>query len=267
MKKIGIIGGGREGQWWEAFLQDLGHKTLISDRAETNGNVIGFTNVIFLAVPISASASAAEQIIRWSSGSDKLIVSVCGLMTKVENALAGFPGDILFLHRMIGPQVKTMSGHNMIVNDVGLSKWQPFVQELIKATEADVIPATSEEHDDMVGLTQAIARIVTLALGIVSMEAPLPAQAFTNVPFTGLMAVLARILDFKHMLSRDMVLENPFARKWIDKLHDAMLRIESESEDFEELFTKLEDFLGTGSVKAGSAALATMPSWWGKRSA
>ena len=259
--KIAIIGGGREGQWWKRFLEALGHKVVVSNCAEDNPSAINRSDVVIIAVLPSAVSKVASQVLKVIL-EHQLIVSVCGIMTKMEETLKAFSGDVLFLHRMIGPQVDTMKGHNLIINPVRLSSWKQFGEELIADTEAHIVMTTSTEHDEMVGLTQAMARIITLGLGVVAMEAPLPVAHFTNVPFSGLMAVLARILDFGHLLSRDMVFENPFAKKWIDKLHIAMLQIESGEEDFEKLFLKLSNFLGIKSVKAGSVALAAMPSWW-----
>lgn len=260
-KKIAIIGGGREGSWWKRFLETLGHKVVVSNRAEDNPSAINGSDVVIIAVLPSAISAVMSQVLKVTL-EHQLIVSVCGLMSKMEEILKAFHGDVLFLHRMIGPQVETMKGHNLIINPIRLSSWQGFVQDLIDATEANTFFATSIGHDDTVGLTQAIARINILGLGLVAMEAPLPVKHFTNVPFTGLMGVLARVLDFGHLLSRDMVFENPFCQKWIDKLHQAMLRIEAGDEDFEVLFAKLSNFLGAESVVAGSQALAAMPAWW-----
>ncbi len=259
--KFGILGGGREGLWWKRFLEALGYTVFVSDRAEDNASVIAKSDVVILATPMSASVQAARQIARLGR-KDQLVISVCGLMTKVERALARFKGEVAFFHRMIGSQVTTMNGHNMIVNLVRVNTWKSTIKRWVRLTEATVIKASSREHDEMVGLTQAIARIIMLALGLVSLEAPLPVKAFTNVPFSGLMAVLARIVDFGDILSRDMVFENPFCRRWIKKLYLAMLRVESGNEDFEKLFAKLSTFLGTSSVQAGSQALAGMPRWW-----
>lgn len=263
MKKLvfGILGGGREGLWWKRFLEAMGHTVLVSDCAEDNASVIAKSDVLIIATPMSVSVQTARQVARLGRA-EQLVISVCGLMMKVEKALGRFKGEIVFFHRMIGTQVATMKGHTMIVNRVKLRTWSSLVRATVRDTEAIVIKASSKEHDEMVGLTQAIARIIMLALGLVALKAPLPVKAFANVPFTGLMAVLARIVDFGHLLSRDMVFENPFCRKWIMKLHIAMLRIESGKEDFEKLFTRLSRFLGVRSVKAGSQALAQMPPWW-----
>lgn len=261
-EKIGIIGGGREGQWWKRFFEGRGHQVFISDQPKDNALVIRKSDVIILAVPISSARNAAKQIMRLSN-KRQLVISVCGLMMLVERILKKRSGNTIFLHRMTGPHVSTMKGHNLIVSglsDIG-PKWSKFLKRFIKETEARIVHAAPNEHDNMVGLTQATTRIISLSLGIVVLEAPRPVVDFTNTTFSGLIAVLARIIDFGHLLTRDMIVENPFAKQWLIVIHGAMLDMK-EKEDFEEIFSKLQKFLGEDKVKAGSKALASMPSWW-----
>jgi prephenate dehydrogenase len=179
-------------------------------------------------------------------------------MMKVEESLADYKGEVMLCHRL-----PTMGGTNMIRNNVKLFHFKDQADELLAAIPGSIYNnVSSMEHDDMMGLTQALIRMSALSMGIVSMDAPLPVQPFSTIPFCGLMAVLARILDFGYLLSRDMIFENPFYEKWVQKLFDAMRRIESGEEDLEKLFKKLTLFLGPASMKEGSEAVAGMPSWW-----
>ena len=107
--KIAIIGGGREGQWWKRFLEALGHKVVVSNCAEDNPSAINRSDVVIIAVLPSAVSKVASQVLKVIL-EHQLIVSVCGIMTKMEETLKAFSGDVLFLHRMIGPQVDSMKG-------------------------------------------------------------------------------------------------------------------------------------------------------------
>ncbi len=255
--KIGILGSGREGGWWKRFFESHGHEVIVSDCAETNLSVINGAEVIIIAVPMSAIASASSQVVTHASAG-KLIISVCGLMTPVENMFSLAMPEVAFFHRMIGPQVPNMEGHSMIVNKLRLRKWEGFVDQVIVDTKASVVESTSSDHDRMEGLTQGLVRIIMLAFGHVISEAPLSVTQFKNAPFQGLVAVLARILDFGHLLSRDMVFENPHVSDWIRLLGDAMIEVKGNPEMFEETFAKLSAFLGPEAIKSGSLTIAQL---------
>ncbi len=258
---IGIIGGGREGLWWKRFLEKAGHDVSVSDCATDNASIVADADVVVLAVPMSVAANVTREIVTVMR-TEQLFVSVCGIMTPVEKALAAFSGDVVFLHRMIGPQVETMQGHHLAVNRLRLGIWREFAEALLERTEGTIVHVTSEEHDEMVGLTQAMVRIILLAFGKLILGTP-HAIEFANLPFVSLVLVLTRILDFGSVLSRDMVFENPSSGEWIEKLHTAMLSVEGGSQtDFNEMFEKLKLLIGSESVKEGSKVLAGVPPWW-----
>ncbi len=256
-----ILGYGQEGKWWMRFFTELGVPTKTYEDPDDAWWYVPKAEVILVAVPISALDSVGEKLVRLAR-KDALTISACGLMQNLEEALAPFEGEIVFVHRLIGTHVKSMNGYSMAVNYHRLTVSHYWCEMLLRASGATIVPMGSAEHDDTVGFVQALIRVQSLAFGTLVLESGLPVEKFTNGPFLGMMSVLARVLDLGHLLSSDMVFYNRHSHKWAHRLVDLVIDFSHDQILFDEVQAKLANLLGDEKIKAGSKALSAITPWW-----
>ncbi len=250
--KIGILGAGKEGVWWRKHIQtNFPTATCsLSNSDSTNVSVIRDSNVIIVAVPIRCVGVISGQIVGAAS-KETFVVSTCGLMEKMEHNLRSFAGDSILVHRMIGTHVSSMNGYNLAVNNSDVknpSGWSRFVKELLDSTQANQIEISASEHDDIVGLTQALVRILMVCFGSLVAETRFDARRFGNLPFNSLLSVAARIIDLGEPLCEDIIFENPYTEKWIQKFCWKMMGIGGSQTSFDEAFHLLQRFLGDENI-------------------
>ena len=257
--KIGILGDGKEGVWWKNHIQKSFPTTtcLVSGADSTNTSVIRESDVIVVSVPIRYVEVVSDQIVGAAS-KETLVVSTCGLMEKIEHNLRGFAGDSILVHRMIGTHVSSMKGYNLAINNSGMknpSGWSRFVKELLDSTQANQIEIDASSHDDLVGLTQALVRILMVCFGSLVAETKFDARKFGNLPFNTLLSVAARIIDLGEPLCEDIIFENLYTEKWIQKFCWKMMGIGGSQTSFDEAFHLIQRFLGDENIVYRSKSL------------
>ena len=72
--------------------------------------------------------------------------------------------EVVGLHPMTAPpKAPTLKGRVMVVCEARLRHWQPWVDTLCTALQAECVRATPQHHDQMMALVQAMVHATHLA--------------------------------------------------------------------------------------------------------
>ncbi len=119
---------------------------------------------------------------------------------------AGLQAEVVGLHPMTAPpKSPTLKGRVMVVCEARVARWQPWVNALYAALEAERVPATPEHHDRVTALVQGMVHATHLAqAGVLGDYAPLLGELQALMPFRSASfeldtAVIARILSLNSL--------------------------------------------------------------------
>lgn len=163
-----VVGGdGGMGRLLVHALHRRGHEVSVleatdGDRAER----IGAADVIGVAVPMRSCLSVVREV-QAAARPDALVFDVNSLKTEVCAAYADRPtGEAIGLHPMFGPTVASWRRQKVVVCPVRPGPRAAILLEDLRVLGADLVEATPEEHDRMMGLVQVVTHFRTIATGL-----------------------------------------------------------------------------------------------------
>jgi prephenate dehydrogenase len=175
--KVGIIGGTNGmGRWFAALLRKEGCTVHVCGRKTKLqiNDLARLCNIIVVAVPISATAGIIKRVGPMLA-KDALLMDLTSLKYEpVELMLANSEAEVIGCHPLFGPQLKDVSGQNVILCPARGRKWLSWLKGVFKKNKLAVLETTSEKHDTMMAIVQALNHINTITLGM--------ALAQTNIP-------------------------------------------------------------------------------------
>ena len=77
----------------------------------------------------------------------------------LENSRA----EVIGCHPLFGPQLKDISGQNVILCPARGKKWMGWLKGVFKKNKMDVLEATPEKHDKMMAIIQALNHLNTIS--------------------------------------------------------------------------------------------------------
>jgi prephenate dehydrogenase len=136
---------------------------------------------------------------------NQLVISCVGLMSKMSEMMVR--GSLVCVHRMSGNDISAY-GFPLICSRVRVDReHEQFVEMFCGLGQWDLILSTPEKHDHMVGLTQKLIRL-TLFEFTKSICSHGDLGDFSNLPYMGIIHVIARVFSFGPEMFIDMVNEN-----------------------------------------------------------
>lgn len=202
--KVGIIGGTNGmGKWFAGLLKKDGYTVHVCGRKTKLqiNDLVRLCNVIVVAVPISSTTDIIKQVGPMLN-KDMLLMDLTSLKYEpVKLMLANSQAEVIGCHPLFGPQVKDVSGQNVILCPARGKKWLIWLKAVLKKNKLAVWEATPEKHDKMMAVIQALNHFNTITLGM--------ALARTNVTLADINKFSTPIFRTKLDIIRKVFMESP----------------------------------------------------------
>ncbi|MFA6898277.1 MAG: prephenate dehydrogenase/arogenate dehydrogenase family protein [Candidatus Paceibacterota bacterium] len=260
-KKIGIIGvNGRYGRWLKRFFEELGCEVRGSDvdTELSNRAVIEWAEVVCFAV----SLEVAEQTIRALAPlarKEQLLLDVTSIKTGPVTAMMEAGAEVVGMHPMCAPTVKTLRGQTVVLTIGRLATWGLWFHDLLCNLRADVKVSTPEEHDEVVACVQGLPHIAILAMAATVRTRGvnvLESLDFTSPFYKVVISLMGRLLTQDPKLYAEIQMANPhsleFLRTFRNELDQLIEVVASKDRaTFIEQFQASRDHFGPVALKQG----------------
>ncbi|MEW6185132.1 MAG: prephenate dehydrogenase/arogenate dehydrogenase family protein, partial [Thermodesulfobacteriota bacterium] len=171
MKKfrIGIIGGtGGIGRWFAQHFQKEGFEVRINGR-KTGPDYSTLTRqcpIVIVSVPIEATVKVIEQVGPLMP-EKSLLMDFTSLKEEPVKAMLRFSRcEVIGLHPLFGPEVKSLAGHNIVICPARTQKWLPRVIAMLKNGQARIIETLPGRHDQWMAAVQVLNHLNTITMGL-----------------------------------------------------------------------------------------------------
>ena len=241
MKKIrvGIIGGTNGmGRWFADLLKKEDCTIHICGRNTKLGinDLARLCNVIVVSVPIPVTTDIIKQVGPLLS-KDTLLMDLTSLKKEpVRLMLANSKAEVIGCHPLFGPQLKNLSGQNVILCPARGYKWLPWLKAVFRKHKMAVWESTPDKHDKMMAIVQALNHFNTIIMGMALAKTNIPLDEinkFSTPIFRTKLAVIKKLFKETPELYVDLITENPKTNKMLDiyekALRDIRLTIKSGS--------------------------------------
>jgi prephenate dehydrogenase len=226
--KVGIIGGTKGmGHWFAGLLKKEGCTVHVSGRKTALGinELAKLCNVIVVAVPISATADVIKQVGPLLA-KDKLLMDLTSLKKEpVKLMLANSKADVIGCHPLFGPQLKDVSGQNVILCPARGKKWLGWLKGVFKKNKLVVLESTPEKHDKMMAIVQALNHLNTISLGMALARTnitPVEINKFSTPIFRTKLDIIRKVFTESPELYVDIITKNPETGKMLDIYEKAL---------------------------------------------
>ena len=244
---IGIVGsGGAYGRWLRGFFQSrmglevIGHDP-VDAASQTPEQLLERADVLLFSAPIRHTPALIDDYVRRSAGRERgrLWLDVTSIKSAPVAAMLRSQASVAGLHPMTAPpKAPTLKGRVMVVCQARVdAPWQPWLEQLYAALEAECVPATPEHHDRVMALVQAMVHATHLAqAGVMRGYAPLLGDLQALMPYRSTAfeldaAVISRILSLNPAIYEDIQFGNPHAGEVLDRLLGQLQQLRAQLAD------------------------------------
>lgn len=216
MKKAGIIGGtGKMGRLFAKVFEQAGYEVLVSGRktAITAAGIVEQCDIVIVSVPIRETVKVIETIAPLLRPG-QLLCDFTSLKAKPVEAMLKSGADVIGLHPMFGPTVKSISRQTIIVCPARAKEAR--VAELVTIFEAQgaiCTVATPEEHDRIVAVVQGLTHFVTLCMADTIRRLGIDLNKtgqFESPVYQIELSLVGRLLSQDPALYADILQQNPY---------------------------------------------------------
>ncbi len=221
MKKepIGIIGGtGGIGKWFARFFQNEGFKVQISGR-KTGPDFPTLARecpIVIVSVPIKATCQVIEQVGPLMPA-ESLLMDLTSLKEEpVKAMLQSSCSEVIGLHPLFGPEIKALSGHNIVICPARGRKWLPVIKAVFIKRQARIIEATPERHDEWMALVQVLNHLNTITMGLALKRSGFDLKELNPVStpaFDGKVELMKKIFGPNAGLYTQIITHNPHTNR------------------------------------------------------
>jgi prephenate dehydrogenase len=226
--KVGIIGGTNGmGRWFARLLKNEGCTVHVCGRKTKLqiNDLARLCNVIVVAVPISATTGIIKEVGPLLT-KDKLLMDLTSLKYEpVELMLANSKAEIIGCHPLFGPQLKDVSGQNVILCSVRGKKWLPWLKGVFKKNRLAVWEATPEKHDKMMAIVQALNHLNTITMGMALAQTNITLaeiNRFSTPIFRTKLDIIKKVFTESPEMYVDIITGNPQTIKMLDIYEKAL---------------------------------------------
>ena len=247
--KIGIIGGsGGIGKWFARFFQKEGCEVHVSGRSSglDLSALARKCPVVVVGVPIKVTCQVIEQVGPYMP-EESLLMDLTSLKeAPVKAMLKSSLSEVIGLHPLFGPQIKSMAGHNMVLCPARTRQWLPWIKNIFQKNGARLIETTPGHHDELMALVQGLNHLNSITLGLTLSRSGFDLEELNQVATPILktkLEILKKVFSQNSRLYAEIITQNPHIpkvlkdykeslaemKKWIDKKDSENLqkRIES----------------------------------------
>ena len=214
--KAGIIGGtGKMGRLFVPVFERAGYEVLVSGRSSslTSEDIARQCDLVIISVPIRNTVRVISRIAPILRPG-QVLCDFTSIKVKPVEAMLRSAADVVGLHPMFGPTVRSLKSQTIIVCPARIDdkKLQDLVA-IFRNEGARCTITTPEDHDRMMAVVQGLTHYVTLCmaesirrLGI-DIETT---QEFTSPVYQIELSLIGRLLSQDPELYADILQQNPY---------------------------------------------------------
>lgn len=237
---IGIVGSaGAYGRWLRLFFETrMGLHVIGHDPAEAASDspemLLEQADVLLFSAPIRDTAALIDDYRVRSNGREagKLWLDVTSIKAEPVAAMLRSRAEVVGLHPMTAPpKSPTLRGRALVVCAARVGVWQPWLETLLAALEAECVRATPEQHDRAMALVQSMVHATHLAQAGVLRQMVEDADAldalmpFRSASFEMDVAIASRILSLNPAIYEDIQFGNPQSHAVLQALAGELTRM------------------------------------------
>ena len=226
--KVGIIGGTNGmGSWFARLLRKEGCTVHVCGRKTKLGinDLARLCKVIVVAVPIYATADIIRQVGPMLAKDDLLMDLTSLKKEPVKLMLANSKAEVIGCHPLFGPQLKDVSGQNVILCQARGKQWLPWLKGVFKKNKLAVLESTPQKHDKMMAIVQALNHFNTITLGMALAKTNIPLTeigTFSTPIFRTKLEIIKKVFTESPELYVDIITGNPETGKMLDIYEKAL---------------------------------------------
>ncbi|MBT3464147.1 prephenate dehydrogenase/arogenate dehydrogenase family protein [archaeon] len=252
--KIGIIGGnGSMGKWFSNFFSNLGHDVIISDLGTklSNKDVVEQSDVIIISLPMQIAPKIVKEISKFTK-ENQLIIDITALKEEIVEKLLKTKSEIVSIHPLYGPSLKSISGQTVVVCDVRTDKWNGWIEKILKKEGAKIKEATPKKHDKMMSVIQGLTHFSLISLGHALKELDIDIDEslqYTSPIYKIRLEMVGRILNQNPVVYSDIAINNKNSKDILSVMMKSMDELKKiinnkDSEGFIDYFNKASNHFG-----------------------
>jgi prephenate dehydrogenase len=220
--KVGIIGGTKGmGRWFAVLLKKEGCAVHVSGRKtklQVN-DLARLCDVVVVAVPVSATADIIRQVGPILTR-DQLLMDLTSLKKEpVKLMLSHSNANVIGCHPLFGPQLKDVSGENVILCPARGKKWLGWLRGILKKNKLVVLESDPEKHDKMMAIVQALNHLNTITMGMALARTNITLaeiNKFSTPIFRAKLDIIRKVFAESPELYVDIITKNPQTGKMLD---------------------------------------------------
>ncbi|QNR96098.1 prephenate dehydrogenase [Stenotrophomonas sp. 169] len=240
---IGIVGSaGAYGRWLQRFfsermqLQVIGHDPA-DPASHTPEQLLQQADVLLFSAPIRHTPALIADYVQRAAGREagRLWLDITSVKEAPVRAMLASRAEVAGLHPMTAPpKAPTLKGRVMVVCEARVDRWQPWLQELCAALQAECVRTTPVHHDKVMALVQAMVHAGHLAqAGVLrgyaaelgDLSALLP---YRSASFELDTAIISRILSLNPAIYEDIQFGNPHVAPMLERLIAQLQQLQSQ---------------------------------------
>ena len=233
--KIAVIGGTRGlGEWIARFLKSKGFNITVTGRDKINGERVSkklgvdYTSnnihaaseadVVIVSVPIDVTPSTLKEVAPVLKKGSLLmdVTSVKEEPSKIMQEYAPSGVEVLPIHPMFGPRIRSLDGQVIAVTPLNKGKWYNSVYKFFEEENARIIVTTPEIHDQMMSIVQGLTHLayISIAATIERLDVDIKESRKFASPIYDLMVdMIARIVAQNPYLYYSIQTHNRYTKK------------------------------------------------------
>ncbi len=213
---VGIIGGtGKMGRLFAGVFERAGYEVLVSGRSTSPGtmDLAEHCDIVIVSVPIRDTVRVIGSITPVLR-EDQLLCDFTSLKTKPVEAMLASKAQVIGLHPMFGPTVKSLKHQTIIACPARAEvRTQEHLLGIFRKEGAEITIAEPEEHDRMMAVVQGLTHFVTLTMAESVRKLGIDiakTKEFTSPVYQIELSLVGRLLSQDPALYADILEQNPF---------------------------------------------------------
>lgn len=215
------------GRLFSGVFKRAGYEVLVSGRSTSlsGTELAAQCDIVVVSVPIRSTVRVIEEIAPVLS-KDQLVCDLTSLKMEPVAAMMRSRAQVIGLHPMFGPTVRSLKRQTIIVCPVRCD--EPTLHTLLtifRNEGAECTITTPEAHDRMMAVVQGLTHFVTLGMADAVRRMDIDAdktKAFMSPVYQIELALVGRLLSQDPDLYGDILQQNPYVTDAVVAFRDAV---------------------------------------------
>lgn len=168
-KDLVIVGGlGALGSLFAKFFKKSGYSVKILDKDDWDKaqGILSNAHIVIICVPIELTKAVIKRVCSYIDDNTILCDLTSTKAMAVKAMQEHHQGPIISLHPMFGPDISSFNRQVIAYIPVRQSHKADFLIEQLKLWGAHICPCSSQEHDELMSIIQALRHFNTISYGI-----------------------------------------------------------------------------------------------------